>query len=440
MIKIKNANIITLDENRPFIKNANLIIEGNKIKKIDTKDLGDEGLEYEVLDAKGKLLMPSFINTHMHIYSSFGRGMPSNNKISNNFIDILENVWWRLDKKLTLEAVKYSAFNTYLECIKNGVTMIFDHHASPYNISGSLSKIANMSKLMGVRSCLCYEVSNRDGKDIALEGIKENINFMNECDNNQNLIKGMFGLHASFTLDDELLNECAKAMQGRTEGYHVHVAEGIEDLKHSIKNYNKTVVERLNDFDIFKKNTLAVHCIHTNEKDLEILKSKGTNVIHNPQSNMGNAVGYSKVIDIINKGIKVGLGTDGYTADMLESMKVSNIISKHEYKNSNIGFNETLDMALKNNKFIASKYFDEDFGIIKENALADLIILDYKGTTEILDNNLGSHILFGLNGGIVDTTICNGEILMKEKKLINIDEELYSKKSKEISKQIWSKL
>lgn len=214
-----NGRIITQDIERPYIENGSIVIKGERIVDLgNTEDMIKKYPEEEIEDVNGKVIMPGLINTHHHIYSAFARGMKSNAP-SKDFIEILENLWWKLDKKLNLEDVEYSALTTYIDCIKNGVTTVFDHHASPYAVTGSLEAIAEAAKKLGVRTCLCYEVSDRDGIEIMEEGIKENINFIKKYNtDSQNMIKGMFGLHASFTLSDESLRKCDKEMKGLNAG------------------------------------------------------------------------------------------------------------------------------------------------------------------------------------------------------------------------------
>ncbi|MEG0070259.1 MAG: amidohydrolase family protein, partial [Cetobacterium sp.] len=179
----------------------------------------------------------------------------------------------------------------YIESIKNGVTTVIDHHASPLEIKGSLKIIADVANKLGIRTSLCYEVSDRDGIEIAEIGIKENVDFIKYTNSlNSDMLKGMFGLHASFTLSDETLEKCQNLMKDLNVGYHIHVAEGSTDLTNSLEKYGKRVVERLNKYGIFGEKTIAVHCIHVNDSELDIIEKSGCCVIHNPESNMGNAV------------------------------------------------------------------------------------------------------------------------------------------------------
>lgn len=439
---LTNGRVITQDKNNPYIENGAVVIKKEKIIAVGkAEEILKNYSDDEIIDVENKVIMPGIINAHHHIYSAFARGMASKGKAPKDFMEILEGLWWKIDKKLTLEDLKYSAYTTYIDCIKNGVTTVFDHNASPYAVKNSLFTIANAAQKLGIRTCLCYEVSDRDGEEIFKDGIDENINFIKEYNNNsQNMIKGMFGLHAAFTLSDESLAMCREKMEGINAGYHVHVAEGKADLEDSLAKYGKRVVERLNEFGILGKKTLAVHCIHIDENELNILKDTDTYVVHNPESNMGNAVGCQPFLKLFEKGITTGLGTDGYTSDMFESMKVANIIHKHVNQNPSVAWGEVPEAMFENNRKIAGEYFEGELGILKEGALADVIVVDYDPLTPLTENNINSHILFGMMGRSVVTTIINGKTVMHDRKLVGINEKEIFEQSRAAAQKLWDRM
>jgi putative selenium metabolism protein SsnA len=441
MLLVGNGKVITRDKTMPIVENGCVAIDGNKIIEVgQTQSLKEKYSQARFIDAKGKLIMPGFINTHMHYYSTFARGMANDSPPATKFSEILKGLWWRLDKVLTLEDVYYSAVVPMIDQVKNGVTTVFDHHASPYAITGSLFKIAEAAEYIGLRSNLCYETSDRDGEKIAEEGIAENADFIKYCNNKKDdMLKGMFGLHASMTISEKTLDKCLSAINGLDAGFHVHAAEGVEDLEDSRAKYGKGVVERWYDTGVLSDKTIAVHCIHISEKEMDMLKEKDAIVVHNPESNMGNAVGASPVIEMFGKGILLGLGTDGYTADMMESYKVGNIIHKHVKEDSKVAWGEIPEMLFTNNKAITERFIDGKVGIISKGALADIIIVDYNPPTPINEGNINGHLLFGINGRFVDTTIVNGKVLMEDRKLVDIDEEKIMARSRELAGAVWKR-
>ncbi len=324
---------------------------------------------------------------------------------------------------MTLNDVYLSAMATYVDSIKNGVTTVFDHHASFGKITDSLFKIEEAAGKTGVRTCLCYEVSDRAGEEKAKEGILENEAFIRHAlSDESDMIAGMMGMHAQFTISDQTM-EFAAAHKPDGTGYHIHVAEGIEDLHDCLKKYGKRIVDRLMDFQILGEKTLLGHCIYINPHEMDLILDTDTMVVHNPESNMGNACGCPPTMELVKRGILTGLGTDGYTHDMLESYKTANVLHKHHLCDPNAAWGEVPKMLFEGNAKIAGRYFKKPLGILKEGAAADVIVTDYNPLTPMNGANANSHILFGMTGRSVVTTVCNGKVLMKDRILMGIDEE-----------------
>lgn len=441
MIVVGNGRVITRDYGNPFLADGAVVIDGSAIIRVGTTaQMKQQYPEAEFIDAKGGIVMPALINTHEHIYSAMARGLSISGYSPNGFLDILDGMWWKIDRALTLDQIRQSARATYIESIRNGVTTVFDHHASFGEINGSLFAIEDASREMGVRSCLCYEVSDRGGKEKAREAVRENEVFIEHAlSDNSDMIAGMMGLHASFTLSDSTLELCAAAKPAEV-GYHIHIAEGIEDLHHCLKNHGKRIVDRLMDFEIPGPGTIAAHCIYINSHEMDILRDTDTMVVHNPESNMGNACGCPPTLEIFRRGILTGLGTDGYTHDMLESYKVANVLHKHSLCDANAGWSEIPQMLFDGNAKIAGRYFKKELGILKEGAAADVIVLDYIPYTPMDGSNCNGHILFGMTGKHVVTTICNGKILMKDRALCEIDEEKVLSEIRSESEKLWNKI
>ncbi|MFV0364641.1 MAG: putative aminohydrolase SsnA [Suipraeoptans sp.] len=423
MLLIGNGRLITRNDANPFIENGAVVTEGNEIVAIGTtEEMKSRFNEAEMIDAKGGVIMPAFINTHEHIYSAFARGLSIKGHNPKGFLDILDGMWWTIDRNLTLEETRLSAMATYIDSIKNGVTTVFDHHASYGAIRDSLFKIEEAAKETGVRSCLCYEVSDRDGETKMREAVQENAEFIKHAlADDTDMIAGMMGMHASFTISDKTMDLCASSKPDEV-GYHIHVAEGIEDLYDSLKKYSKRIIDRLMDCDVLGEKTIAAHCIYVNKHEIDVLKETDTMVVHNPESNMGNACGCPPTMQIFNAGVLTGLGTDGYTHDMLESYKVANILHKHHLCDANAAWAEVPQMLFDGNARIANRYFKKPLGVLKEGAAADIIVTDYDPLTPMTKDNVNGHILFGMVGRSVVTTIGNGKVLMKNRKLTNIDE------------------
>lgn len=431
--------VITLGKKNRIIHNGAVYIKDDKIVDVGkTEELRFKYKTHKFIDAFGKIIMPGMICTHHHLYSTMARGMRPPGEPAANFVQILKRLWWKLDYALTDNDVYYSAIMTYIECIKNGTTTIIDHHASPSCHDGSLDIIEKAARKAGVRSCLCYEVSDRNIKGA---GIAENVRFIKKCIKKKDpMISAMFGLHASFTCSTKTLNKCVVENESLGAGFHIHVAEDLVDRKDSFRKYKMPTVTRLLKQGIGGEKSLFIHCIHIDDAEMEQLSESCTTVIHNPESNMNNAVGVSKVLGMMNKGILVGLGTDGMTSNMFLQMRVAYLLHRLDKKDPRVAFSEAPQLLLLNNPKIAMKYFPVKLGEISKGAAADVILVDYDPITPLNVNTFLGHFIFGLYDAKVDTTICNGKILMQNKKLCKLDSAALAAKTAELAKKMWKRL
>ena len=441
MYLIANGKVITRDDAMPYIENGGVVVEGTKIIELgETAALKAKYPDAEFIDAKGNVIMPAFINVHSHIYSALARGLSIKGYNPTNFYEILDGMWWAIDRNLDLEGTRYSAYTTFIDSIKTGCTTLFDHHASFCEIPGSLFTIEEVAKELGVRACLCYEVSDRDGEEKCDLAIRENGDFIRHCAREKNpMISAMFGGHALFTISDRTFEKMVKENNGMT-GFHIHVSEGMNDVYDSLQNYGRRPVQRLQDHGILGEKTILGHCIHVNTAEMEIIKETNTMVVNNPESNMGNAIGICPVLQLHKRGILLGMGTDAYTNDMLESLKVALCSQRSQNCLPNVGWCEVTDMLFKNNAKIGARYFPDQLGVLKAGAAADIIVMDYKPFTPFSDENIDGHMIFGMTGRQCETTMCNGKLLMKDRQLIGIDEEAINARTMEASKKLWSRL
>ena len=230
------------------------------------------------------------------------------------------------------------------------------------------------------------------------------------------MIAGMMGMHAQFTISDETMELCA-AEKPDGVGYHIHVAEGIEDLHDCLHKYGKRILDRLMDCNILGDKTLTAHCIYVNKHEMELLKETDTMVVHNPESNMGNACGCPPTMEIVHH-----MRQETDIDDVLESYKVANVLHKHHLCDPNAAWGEVPQMLFEGNAKIANRYFKKRLGVLEEGAAADVIVMDYDPLTPMNASNVNGHILFGMTGRNVVTTIANGKVLMKDRILQNIDE------------------
>jgi len=440
---ITGGTVITFGQANAVITDGALLIEEERIADLGpTAELVVRYPDEERLDAQGKLVMPGLICAHTHFYGAFARGMAIPGKAPQNFPEILESLWWRLDKALWSDDVRYSALVCLIDAIRHGTTTLIDHHASPNVIADSLDIIAEATLQAGVRACLCYEVTDRDGLDKARAGIAENARFITDARKRANpLLAGTFGLHASLTLSDKTLEECVGAARDLDVGFHVHVAEDQADVKDSLKKSGLRVVERLNKLGILGSKTIAAHCVHVDSYEIDILRETGTRVVHNPRSNMNNAVGTADVLTMLKRGIEVGLGNDGFSNNMFTEMHAAYLVHKLSKSDPRVmGADQVMQMAFAHNARAAELFFPGPLGALSVGALADIILVDYVPTTPLTEGNFPWHIIFGVDGTGVDTTIIGGRLLMRNKEFLTLDEDEICAKSQELAGKLWRRL
>ena len=445
MLIVGNGRVITRDSKNPYLERGAVAIDGDTISAIgDEEELKAANPGYEYVDAHGGVIMPGLINCHTHIYSGLARGLAIEGCNPTNFLENLEQQWWKIDDNLTLDGTRASAYATILDSLRDGVTTIFDHHASFCEIPGSLFAIKDVAKELGMRSCLCYEVSDRRGEEKRDQSIAENAEFAKWAHDareaGDNMIAAMFGGHATFTLSDETMDKMAEANNGLT-GFHIHVCEGMNDVWDSRLNRGGiSPVERLFQHNLLGPDTMLGHCIHVTPAEMDIIRESGTWLVNNPESNMGNAVGCAPVLEFFRRGIPVCMGTDAYTQDMLESLKVFLIIQRHNAAMPNVGWGEAMTMLFENNAKMATKYFGRQLGILAPGAAADVIVMDYPVFTPFSDENIDGHMLFGMMGKNCRTTIVNGQVLYKDREFVAFDEERINAWTLEQSKKLWGDL
>ena len=436
---IVNANLITWEKENRILDNHAILIENDRIKEIGkSADIIKKYPSEEKLDARGQYVMPGNICAHTHFYGAYARAMAIPGVAPKDFPEILQKLWWPLDRSLDAESIEYSALPCLVDAIRHGTTTLIDHHASPNAIDGSLDIIGSVVEKSGLRAVLCYEVTDRDGEAKMKAGIQENIRFIKKT--KSPLLAATFGLHASLTLSDASLDLCRQALPSGF-GFHVHAAEHESDEYDSLNKSNMRVVDRLQKHGILGANTITAHGVHFDAREMEILAETGTWLSHQPRSNMNNGVGVAQIESMMRAGIKVCLGNDGFTNAMWDEWKAAYLLHKvHHRDPRRMGGYDVQQMAVYNNAALANVFFKSaTIGQLSEGAFADIIFVDYHPNTPMTAGNLPWHIIFGFQQSMVTTTIVAGKVLMKDRELLTLDEKEVSAKAREIAPKVWER-
>lgn len=439
---IINGKLITWDEPNQILEGYALYLSDGRIAEIaPQQELLTRYPQEEQLDANGQYVMPGNICAHTHFYGAFSRGMAIPVSPPKDFPEILQKLWWPLDRALTLNDVRASAEVMLVDAIRHGTTTLFDHHASPNAIDGSLDVIAQAVEQAGVRAVLCYEVTDRDGEVKAKAGIEENVRFIQRIRQGQTAngkLAATFGLHANLTLSDATLEACFQAAP-LDVGFHIHVAESEADEYDSLAKSGLRVVDRLDSKHLLSKHSILVHCVHVDMREANLIAENGAWVTHQPRSNMNNGVGVANVESFLRLGIPVCLGTDGFSHTMWQEWKAAYLVQKlWHHDNRRMPATDVATMGIYNNAALASSFFQEaPIGKLVKGAYADLIFVDYHPFTPLTPENLPWHIVFGFHESMITTTIVAGKILMKNRELLTMDEEAISAHACELARKSW---
>ena len=424
-------NVRIYDYNH-YIDNGFVVFD-KKIERVGPmSSFKDNG--YQIIDGKGQLLLPNFVCNHAHIYSIFARGL-SLPFHPNNFLEILEQMWWKMDAQIDNETTFYSGICAGKEFIENGVTTIIDHHASELDITKSLTQLKkSLVDALGLRAILCFETSDRYPVD---KCIKENSSFIKKYKNEH--IAGLFGMHASMTLSDKTLASIGRHLNGAP--IHIHVAESQMDEEDSFEKYNTTIMERLEKHNLVNENSLIVHGVTISDKELEIVKKHNTYMVVNTTSNMNNAVGLPNVTNYLKHGIKVLVGNDGLSSNMAnEYMNV--LYTAHLYNGTPLalGLSEVLEMINNSYEYV-EKMLNIKLGKIEKDYEADFMLLPYKPFTKMDQTNAFGHIFYGIYPALKPNDVyASGKCVLKNRKITSKKVASLYDKSIQISEGLWMRI
>lgn len=439
MIIIGGGAVLTRDPERPYIAGGGVAAgdDGLILALGPVSRLRREYPGASYVDAGGGLIMPGLVNLHHHAYTVFARGLAPRGPRPLRYMDIMEGSWWRLDRAMNLEDVYHSASAAFLDCVRSGVTTVFDQHSSYGAVSGSLSEVSRAADRLGLRACLCYEVSDREGESKCRAAIQENLSFMREASKRgDGMRSGMMGMHAGFTLSDRTLEACMEALPA-TSGCHIHIAEALEDTTHSLQTYGRSIVRRLRERGVLGRKTIAAHCIHLNWEDVQILRETDTAVAHCPESNMANAVGSADVEAYARAGLTLGLGTDGLGADMFSSLRAASLLCRHVSGDAIAGEGVVPGLLFGGNPRVAGRHFGTELGVLKPGAAADVIVCDYQPPTPLTAENADAHLLWGAVGGSVSTTVIAGKVVMENRLVKTCDADALLSDARQQAADFW---
>ena len=412
------------------VATTDVLVEDGRIAALGSFAAAPPGAQR--IDCSGCLVIPGNVCAHTHVYSALARGMPYALEPPRNFIEILQRVWWRLDRALDEESVRASALVGGMEALLAGTTTLVDHHASPNAIDGSLDVVADAFQSLGLRSVVCYEVSDRDGPERARAGVAENVRFL--AARHTPLVRGLVGAHASFTLSEDTLAACVEAARTARVGIHVHAAEDGADEADSNARFGQRVAERLARAGALTPDTLLAHCVHLDSGECTLVRKAGATVAHNARSNMNNGVGRTPLAALG----AVAVGTDGIGADMFEESRIGFFRLREDTLEA--PFDWPLAHLAEGARLAGRIFGEAAFGTITPGAPADLVVLDYEPPAPLDGGNIAGHWVFGLSSRAVRDVLVAGEVVVRERRLTRVDQGELSRNAARDAKRLWDRL
>jgi putative selenium metabolism protein SsnA len=408
-----------------LVERRDLIVDGGRIG-------GSVGSAPRV-DVSGCLVMPGNVCSHHHLYSTLARGMPGPTPPPRNFVEILERIWWRVDRALDPVTIELSAALGSVEAVRSGTTSLVDHHASPEAIDSSLDALASGIEAAGVRGVVCYEVTDRHGEERGRAAVAENERFLRT--NARPLIRGMVGAHASFTIGSPTMERVVGAARDLGAPIHIHVAEDAADERDSLDRFGKRTAHRLSEEGALAEGDLVAHGVHLDDSEIEAVRSSGAWVAHNPRSNLNNGVGYAPALRL---GERVGLGTDGIDGDMFAEAKVAYLKAREATLEA--GPDWALSRLTAGSGVMGAVFGEPAFGRLEVGAPADLVVLDYPAPTPLTGSNLAGHFLFGLGSRFVRDVMVAGEWVVRDRRHQLVDEDELAARCGEAAPKLWERM
>ena len=417
------------DPSRGTLEAADLAVVAGRISRPGTMPEKPA----ERVDVSGCLVMPGNVCAHHHLYSALARGMPGPADPPRTFPEILERIWWRLDRALDLETIRLSALLGAVEAARAGTTSIIDHHASPEAIDSSLDAVAEGLDEAGTRAVVCYEVTDRHGERRGRAGVKENARFIGA--NRRALVRGMVGAHASFTIGSATMEHLVAAARDSAAPLHIHLAEDDCDERDSQERYGLRTAHRLAREGALVEGDLVAHGVHLDDSELERVRASGAWIAHNPRSNMNNGVGYAPVQRM---GERVALGTDGIDGDMFAETRACYLKAREAFWTTGPAFaGERLATGAN---VIGSVFGEPALGTLASGAPADLVVLEYSAPTPLDSTNLSGHLVFGLTAAAVRDVMVAGRWLVRDRRHLLVDEAELAARCRESAPALWERM
>ncbi len=442
-VLINNSLIVTMDSSRTVIPRGFVAIRDGKIVDVGAGDGTTKYSAEELISDKHLVVTPGFICAHTHLYGILLRASTWFTIIEppTDFQQNLQRIWWAVDESLTYEDAYASALMGAIEFARTGTVLFKDTFSGPNAIEGVLDHIERGVNEVGIKGLVAFEATERRSKEEGERGLRENERFIkkNNADPTK-LVKGVFSLHASFTVTDELMVKTKELAERYGVPYTMHVEEGLIDVYHNIERYGMRPFERFNKIGFLSDKFIAVHVVQAIEDEIQLIKKYNVRVAHNPMSNMLNAVGVPRIPYMLRLGISVGLGNDGYIFDVFENMRSAYLLHKVNLKDPRVMTPlQVVEMAtIKAAEVLGVK---DSTGSIEVGKDADITVIKPEYVpTPVNERTVYGHLVNTFNGRDVLHVLVKGKFVTKDRKLVNVDLDKAMEYVHKVAEKLWDRM
>lgn len=438
-ILIKNGYVISMNKNREIFKNGSILIENDRIKAVGKVASSLINSDVEVYDAQGKIILPGLVNTHVHLSQQLGRGVAD---------DVVLLTWlrervWPYESSFDYEDSLVSSTACCVELIKTGVTTFLEAGGQ------YVDAMAEAVEKCGLRACLSKSTMD-EGEGLPKAWQKttqEELDFQEELFKKYNntadgRIKIWFGLRTIFNNSDELIKGTKVLADKYNTGIHMHVLEVKEEMDYTRATRGETTVEHMNRLGALGPNLVAAHTVWLTEREIDLFRLYDVKVSHNPGAAMKVVLGFAKIPEMLEKGIAVSIGTDGAPSnnrmDMMRDMYLTSLIHKGRTLNpKTVSAEQVLEMATINGARCA--LMEKEIGSLEVGKKADLIVLNPDTIHSLPVIDPVANIVYAMSSENVESNMCNGEWLMKNREILFLDEKELLEKVKIQNKKVMNK-
>ncbi len=397
------GTLVTMNDEREVRQEVHVVVEDGEITAIEDGFVADADV-----DARDEVVIPGLVNAHTHMYALPIRGAPLS-AAPESFYQALVDIWWEVDEAFTMEDARLSSLGSCAEMLQGGVTTFCDNYSGPNTLPGALDAVAEGVAQTPIRGMITFETTARNSEDEAMQGIAENRRFIEEGESAHDRVSGHYCLHTLFTNTPDVVEACVDRATADDRPIQIHLEEGLVDVHKSLEDYGKRPVPALEEMGFFDAEVIAAHCVHSTEREIEILADHDVNVAHNPYSNTNNAVGIANVEKMEEEGLTIGIGDDGWDPDMFETMRSAVGIHKLK-KNNPSGFDmaKALEWATIGSAEVLG--MDDQVGSVEEGKRGDLVTLDL-GPNPVLEGSAPYYVVSAASRGDVSRTIVDGDVV-----------------------------